>query len=195
MRKFSLLMAFALLFAGVSTTLATKPHPGHKVAICHRTASDTNPYVLIEVDEASLPAHFNNLPGHPAKEWKSAGSWNGAVHVAGDLKSDYLYVKGESECEPGVEETETPEVTPTPDPTSTPEITPDPTATPVATPQATPSPTVPSDVVVLTPEPTLPATDTDTVSFESGVNLGIVAIIAGLLMLGAGLISYPRRKT
>lgn len=93
-----LLALAALAFAGASTTLATKPDPEHKVAICHRTASDTNPYVYIEVDEASLDAHFNNLPGHPAKEWKSDGTYRGFAHSEGDLKQDYLAEFGEASC-------------------------------------------------------------------------------------------------
>lgn len=45
----------ALLILGatlVSGVLATPP-PGHKVTICHATNSDTNPYVVIDVDIAS----------------------------------------------------------------------------------------------------------------------------------------------
>lgn len=65
---FSLLL---LLVAGVQIGMAgstgATPGPDHKQGLCHRTASDTNPYVYIEVDVASLPAHLNNLPGHPAK--------------------------------------------------------------------------------------------------------------------------------
>ncbi len=34
------------------------PPPGHKATICHGTASETNPYVLITVDEHALKAHF-----------------------------------------------------------------------------------------------------------------------------------------
>ena len=33
---------------------ATKPDPVHKVGICHQTASHTNPYVILNVDEASV---------------------------------------------------------------------------------------------------------------------------------------------
>jgi hypothetical protein len=36
------------------------PPPGHKVTICHGTASETNPYVLITIDEHALGAHFGH---------------------------------------------------------------------------------------------------------------------------------------
>jgi len=42
------------------------PPPGHKVTICHGTASETNPYVLITIDEHALGAHFG--PDGPGGE-------------------------------------------------------------------------------------------------------------------------------
>ena len=36
-----------------------------KVLLCHGTASETNPYVVIEVDEHALAGHFDGTaPGH-----------------------------------------------------------------------------------------------------------------------------------
>jgi hypothetical protein len=72
----------------------------HKVSICHRTASDTNPYVFITVDEASLsPGHLDNDdPGHKPKYWKSDGTWRGVDHVEGDPKDDYL-AQSEADCQ------------------------------------------------------------------------------------------------
>jgi LPXTG-motif cell wall-anchored protein len=80
---------------------ATKPSPEHKITLCHRTDSYTNPYVVITVDIASvqfeghdghngpvffpsIPKHqkwgdiippFNFGPGHvyAGKNWTSAG--------------------------------------------------------------------------------------------------------------------------
>lgn len=75
------------------------PPPGNptKTAICHRTASDSNPYVYEEVDDNSLDAHYNNLPGHPEKYWKSDGTWRGVAHEAGDPKNDYP-ATSQSDC-------------------------------------------------------------------------------------------------
>lgn len=102
MKKFGAILALTLTSLWFSTGLAaaTQPDPEHKVTICHRTASDTNPYVFIEVDEASLDAHLNNLPGHPAKPWKTDGTFRGVAHVAGDLKYDYL-AETEADCYDG----------------------------------------------------------------------------------------------
>jgi hypothetical protein len=44
----------AVVAGGASTASATKPDPAHKVTICHATASDSNPYVEISVDIASI---------------------------------------------------------------------------------------------------------------------------------------------
>ena len=47
----------------VKPVLATQPDPNHKVTICHRTNSVTNPYVTITVDEASVDGAEGNDKG------------------------------------------------------------------------------------------------------------------------------------
>jgi hypothetical protein len=52
------LLAAATVAAAVvavpTAAFATQPDPNHKVTICHRTHSASNPYVIITVDEAAI---------------------------------------------------------------------------------------------------------------------------------------------
>lgn len=54
--------AFALAGFGVTAVGATQPNPEHKITLCHRTDSYTNPYVPESVDVAS--ALFEGHDGH-----------------------------------------------------------------------------------------------------------------------------------
>jgi cell division protein FtsN len=159
-----------------------------KVQLCHRTASDSNPYVLIEIDQSALDAHLNNLPGHPAKSWKSDGTWLGVAHVEGDLKNDYLFVKEEAECEPGEEPSEEPSATPEVTPTPTPEVTPAPTPEVTPVPEVTPTPTpivTPVPVAPETAPPTDVATDAVPASSTNGwlLVIGLLAGLSGAIVL------------
>ena len=48
------MVAAGAVGACASIAAATKPDPGHKITICHATASASNPYVAITVDIASI---------------------------------------------------------------------------------------------------------------------------------------------
>jgi hypothetical protein len=74
----------------VSPVQATKPDPLHKVTICHRTHSESNPYVQITVDEASVDGDNGNdhgqgdhLSEHQGPVWypgaKAAGVYWGDI--------------------------------------------------------------------------------------------------------------------
>ena len=71
MKRLALALALTFAAAGLAAPVAATPGNPHKTTVCHRTASDSNPYVLITVDVASLPAHLNNLPGHPEKHGRN----------------------------------------------------------------------------------------------------------------------------
>lgn len=103
----AMLVAFLM---GGSWAWATPPGNETKTGICHRTASDSNPYVFIEVDDNSLQSHLTDTKGHFPKPWKSDGVFRGVAHVAGDLKHDY---KAESalDCEDNTPVKPDPEVT------------------------------------------------------------------------------------
>lgn len=120
---------------------ATGGGNGDKVSICHRTASDTNPYVFITVaSQAAAQAHIGNTAkGHFAKAWKTAGTFRGEAHLPGDAKDDY-YATVEADCEDTVvtEPTEPPTTEPTTEPTETP--TTEPTEPPTTEPTETPAP-------------------------------------------------------
>ena len=71
------LLAIVLAGLGVPIAGATQPNPEHKITLCHRTASRTNPYVTESVDVASElfaghdghngPVFSPDLPEH--EEW------------------------------------------------------------------------------------------------------------------------------
>lgn len=76
----SLAVPVALLIG--SNARASKP-PGHKVTLCHRTGSATNPYVEITVDIASV-ANAKDARGHDSHDQIGNG-------LGGDIIPSYTY--------------------------------------------------------------------------------------------------------
>ncbi|RNL62389.1 hypothetical protein EFK50_11475 [Nocardioides marmoriginsengisoli] len=87
----------ALMVTAGPATAATK------VGICHATNSDSNPYVYVNVDDDSVKykGHLQHQT-NPNKTWKTAGSFNGVPHAAGDPKPDIIGVPNAAACEPAV---------------------------------------------------------------------------------------------
>lgn len=192
-RAAALLVAVGIaVLMGGGMSWATQPDPEHKVGLCHRTASDTNPYVYVEVDEVSLsPGHLDNAdPGHKPTTWKSAGTWRGDEHAAGDPKDDYLATSAD-DCDDLVTE---PSPTPTdPEPSSSPTPTtsdpePEPSESGGSTsdPKPTPKADEPRDEPgkVKAPE-TLPRT---------GADWQLVALATALLASGGVLYGVTRDR-
>jgi hypothetical protein len=104
---------------GTSGSIAGEGHD--KLYVCHRTASETNPYVLIHVpNPAQLQAHLN-------------GTAKG--HFPTRVGDDYVPTQYEIDNGCGTK--------PEPKPTPTPEPTPEPTPTPEPEPKPVPKVTMP----------------------------------------------------
>lgn len=70
--------AAAMSLAGISGALAAKPaDPGNqgKTTICHATASEKNPYVVITISNSAVASPHLADPGHN-KNGGQDGEWN-----------------------------------------------------------------------------------------------------------------------
>lgn len=93
----ALVLVVAGVFVVVSATSADAK-PKVKVGVCHRTASETNPYVYIEVPEDEANGHITGTSNqhNNSVTWPTAGTWNGEAHAAGDLRLDYYATVADS---------------------------------------------------------------------------------------------------
>jgi LPXTG-motif cell wall-anchored protein len=202
-----------LIVAPLMATSAAAPNKDHKVGVCHATTSDTNPYVWIVVDKDSTKyqGHLEHR-NEPVHRWKTAGTWNGIPHTAGQAKGDFIEGIDEGVTQAWCLRTSSPSPTPTTTPTET--ATPTPTETETGTPTptetetGTPTPTeTPTDPATTTPATTDPAT-TDPVATSSiesssvpelastgaAANWALAASGLALLLAGFGLIGMSRRS-
>jgi hypothetical protein len=67
MLKMIVALAMIMGVVSVAEASATPPSPEHKVTLCHRTNSNTNPYLQISVDVASVK--FKGHNGHDGPVW------------------------------------------------------------------------------------------------------------------------------
>lgn len=207
----TLVAVAALMFA--APVAATE-----KVGLCHRTASDSNPYVYIEVAHAAVDTHLNNGKGHPPKDGRNDYLADNASACEQEVTpspspsaaspSPSATPTSEPSYEPSplptpdasVEPTTEPSPTPSPEPSASPEPTPEPTQEPSLSPEpstpASPEPsseTQPSPQVSASPQTTpgftLPPTDTDSrPKPEPWTRLPLDLMLAAAL--GAMLIIY-----
>ncbi len=60
MKRTFCIIALIVSCSVASVAAASNGGVDHKTSICHKTGSETNPWVLITPDNASLPAHFDH---------------------------------------------------------------------------------------------------------------------------------------
>jgi hypothetical protein len=97
---------FVVVFMGLMAP-ATAGNGQDKVDVCHRTASESNPYVFISVPQDEADGHITGTgKQHNHKVfWDTAGVWDGFSHNAGDERVDYYAAGGLSKnCTNGDEQ-------------------------------------------------------------------------------------------
>lgn len=207
------LLAIGLLGAAIAQTAsATQPSPDHKVTICHRTNSDSNPYVRITVDYAAVDGvGKNDHSRHTGPVWSPGLK---AAHVKwGDIippvqgvtaglnwTAEGIAIYDDGCKTPTPEPTPTPTATPSDEPcgadTDDPCPTPTPEVTPTPTPAATPTPEAPTPTPTEAPAtPTPPSTDTGPASASSpAAPNALLAVLAAIGLVGGMTLALrPRR--
>ena len=81
----SMLAALGLIVGiGVVQNQARAELKDHKIKICHGTASEKNPYVLITVDRNALKGHLDGTaPGHGKNNYPDFISTDGTCNTGG----------------------------------------------------------------------------------------------------------------
>ena len=98
-RLFVLLFTSILVLSGLTAANATG-----KVDVCHRTASNTNPYVKINIPADEANGHITGTSSQHNQQvtWDSAGTYDGIPHAAGSPRLDYFADQGISgDCSDG----------------------------------------------------------------------------------------------
>jgi hypothetical protein len=200
-KKLLLLLVPLLVFVATLTIAnaawATKPDPGHKVTLCHRTGSATNPYIVITTDIASdgyVKGGHNNheqvgnglggdiIPAYTYQDFSYPGK-----------NLDFVFPNGETGAEVLAAGCVLTSVSPTPTPTETPP----PTSTP---PPTTPPPTTkPPKTHTPTWTPTWTPTNGATpgkhpLAFTGSNTAKAAGAAAALTGLGLGALYWARRK-
>lgn len=139
----ALIIALTLLLMCAVVAFAGGGHD--KVGVCHRTASETNPYVYLYIpaDEASGHITGTDKQHNEQVVWKSDGTWRGVEHKAGAPKLDY-YANYKTDCEDQTSPPTTTTTTQTSPPTSS----------------TTTTTTVPTTATSTTSQPTTSTTST-----------------------------------
>lgn len=199
----ALLLTMGTLTVGALAASASQGGDDHQVTLCHRTNSETNPYVEITVDKASVfkQGHDTHNEGgvHQPGDKANGVRWGDIIppfdyfgspkdeqtsHYAGlNFTAEGQAVLANGCVAPQVTTSPTPTptdtTTPTPTPTNTASVTP-PTTAPTATPTKPHKATHKPTPLPTTPTTTLPKTGAGPV-----VALGVLAVL--LLAVGTFL--------
>lgn len=96
----ALVVVLVAAMLGVGVVATASADPKEKVGVCHRTASESNPYVYIEVPKDEANGHITGTDKqHNHKVyWESDGTWRGSAHKTGDERVDY-YASSSADCQ------------------------------------------------------------------------------------------------
>jgi hypothetical protein len=125
----ALSVVLGLLLTGSVTLLNSQSTSaeGNRITICHRTGSESNPYVEITIDDSALPAHLEHGDLYPVPQ---GGCPTGGTPIATATSTPTNTPTAIPPSTPTSIPAETATSTPTSTPTDAPTDTPTPTETP-----------------------------------------------------------------